>query len=279
MWPPWRPTRRSPRPPLPRRKSCICSAPRWTPTVSRDKLSQLHPADIAAIVSELDRSTGQALLTTLDTPTVADTIQEIEPELQVSVLESLPPEKAADVLEEMDPNSAADLLADLQPTQREQLLDLMADEDAADVEKLLAYPEDTAGGIMTTEFTTIPLGLTAGAALAHLRQSPAAQEDETMYYVYVVDEENKLRGVVTLRELVMALPDTPVEKMMVDNPVTVDLLTPQDEVARIVAKYNLLAVPVVDAEGTLHGIVTVDDALDAALPTAWKKRLPRFFRV
>lgn len=246
--------------------------------VSRDKLSQLHPADIAAIVSELDRSTGQALLTTLDTPTVADTIQEIEPELQVSVLESLPPEKAADVLEEMDPNSAADLLADLEPTQREQLLDLMADEEAADVEKLLAYPEDTAGGIMTTEYSTIPVGLTAFQALAHLRQSPAAREDETMYYVYIVDEANKLRGVVTLRELVMAPPDMPVEKMMVDNPVTVAPLTPQDEVARIVAKYNLLAVPVVDEEGVLHGIVTVDDALDAALPTAWKKRLPRFFR-
>jgi len=245
--------------------------------VSRDKLGQLHPADIAAIVSELDRTTGQALLTALDTPTVADAIQEIEPELQVTVLENLPPERAVDVLEEMDPNDAADLLADLEPVDREKYLDLMEDEEATHIEKLLAYPPDSAGGIMTTEFTTIYRGLTVGQALESLRQSPAAREDETMFYIYIVDEESKLLGAISLRSLVMAAPETPVEKLVDEHPVTVDLLTPQHEVAHIVAKYNLLAVPVVDEQGVLHGIVTVDDAIDAIIPTAWKKRLPRFY--
>ncbi len=245
--------------------------------VSRDKISELHPADIAAIVSELDRPMGQALLQTLDNGTIADTMQEIEPELQVTMLGTLPPERAADVLEEMGPDDAADLLADLSPVERVKLLKLMEVEDATEVRKLLAYPEDTAGGIMTTEYATIPIGLTVGKALDYLRQSPAVQEDEALYYVYIVDEAQKLQGVIALRNLVLATPAIAVREIMDDEPIVVDPLTPQSEVARIVAKYNLLAVPVVDADHVLHGIVTVNDAIDAIIPTAWKKRLPRIF--
>ena len=245
--------------------------------ISREKISELHPADIAAIVSELDRPMGQALLHTMDNETIADTMEEFEPELQVSILGTLAPERAADVLEEMAPDDAADLLADLQPEERERLLDLMEDEDAEDVEKLLKYPETAAGGIMTTEFATVPMGLTVGQALDHLRKSPLAEEDEALYYVYVVDEDGKLRGVIPLRDLVLSKPKVLVQDIMDDDVVTAGPLTPQEEVARFVAKYNLLAVPVVDKEGVLHGIVTVDDAIDAILPTAWKKKLPRFF--
>jgi magnesium transporter len=150
-------------------------------------------------------------------------------------------------------------------------------EDASEVRKLLTYREDTAGGIMTTEFSTIPLGLTAAEALEFLRRSPAAQEDEAMYYVYVVDEAATLRGVMVLRDLVLATPNTPVQEIMEDRPIAVDPHTPQHEVAHITAKYNLLAVPVIDANHVLHGIVTVDDAIDAIIPTAWKKRLPRHY--
>lgn len=245
--------------------------------VSRDKISHLHPADIATIVSGLDFSSSQALMTALDTPTVADTMAEIEPELQVTILENLPPERAADVLEEMDPDDAADLLADLEPNDREQLLDLMEDDEARDVIKLLTYPEDSAGGVMSTEYTTIPQGLTVAEALDYVRRSAEAHDDETMYYIYIVDEENRLSGVTSLRDLVMAPPDSPVAAISQERPVTVDVLTPQTEVARVIAKYNLLAVPVVDEQGVFHGIVTVDDAIDAIIPTAWKKRLPRFY--
>jgi magnesium transporter len=245
--------------------------------VSLEKIGELHPADIADIIEELDRPTGEALLQTLDTETIADTMQEIEPQLQVSMLGTLPPEQAADVLEEMDPDDAADLLADLHPTQRDELLDLMEHEDRIEVARLLTYPEDTAGGIMTTEFATIPRGLTVGEALAYLRQSQAAHEDEALYYVYVVEAANKLQGVVTVRDLVLASPDVPLDSIMQADIITVDPMIPQREVARIVAKYNLLSVPVVDAEKVMQGIVTVDDAIDAIIPTAWKKRLPRIF--
>lgn len=245
--------------------------------VAKNKISQINPVDIADIISELDRQSGMALLRSLDNETAADAIQEIEPELQVSMLTTLPPERAADVLEEMDPDSAADVLASLEDAHRDNLLALMEEEESTDVQKLLAYPEDTAGGIMTTEYTTIPTGLTVGQALDYLRQSASAREDETMYYVHIADENGRLRGVLTLRDLVMADPSSPVDEIMERHPITVNPTVSQREVARIVAKYNLLEVPVVDEQGVLHGIVTVDDAIDAVIPTAWKKRLPHFY--
>jgi CBS domain-containing protein/sporulation protein YlmC with PRC-barrel domain len=245
--------------------------------ISRDKIGELHPADIADIIEELDRPMGQALLQTLDNETIADTMQEIQPELQASMLDTLPSERAADVLEEMDPDEAADILGDLGPERRAELLDLMEDEDATDVEKLLKYPENTAGGVMTTEFATVPAGLRVSEALDYLRQSRDALKDEALYYVYIVDADQKLQGVVALRDLVLAAPDRPVQEIMDTDIITVDPLQAQTDVARLAAKYNLLAVPVVDSSNVMHGIVTADDAIDVIIPTKWKKRLPRFF--
>lgn len=246
--------------------------------ISRDKISHLPPADIAAILNDLDRRTGEALVTVLDNETLADMLEESPAEVQVNILSQLSPERAADVLEEMGPDEAADLLADLPTHTSEQLLELMEDEDAEDVRTLLAYPEDTAGGIMTTEFTHAPCGLCAGEILDYLRHSEDARDDEAMYYVYLLDDQGVLQGVVSLRDLVMADPNSCLEGLIETNPVTVEPLTPQKEAAYLIAKYNLLALPVVDPEtGVMLGIVTADDALDAVLPTAWKKRLPRFF--
>jgi len=245
--------------------------------VSRERIGKLHPADIAAIVSDLNRRTGQALIEALDDETLADTLEESPSDLQVAVLNHLEPERAADVLEEMGPDEAADLLADLPEQTIRRLLELMEEEDAAGVRRLLAYPEDSAGGIMTTEFACVPEGLTAGQALDYLRQSEDAQEDEALYYVYVTEASGRLKGALSLRDLVMCEPDTPLADVTETDLVTVDLHTPQLDVAHLVARYDLLAVPVVDEEGMLHGIVTVDDAIDAFIPTAWKKRLPRFF--
>ncbi len=246
--------------------------------VARDKVSELHPVDLANIVSDLDLPSGQALLETLDDDVVADTMSEIDPNLQPAMLTAMAPERAADVLEEMDPDDAADLLGNLEEQDRNNLLNLMEDEDAGDVNRLLAYPEDSAGGIMTTEFATAPLTLRAGEALEYLRSSEAARDDEVLYSVHVVDDSGALQGVVTLRDLVMSDPQDLIASIMEEHPITVDPQATQEEVARLVARYNLLEVPVVDAAGILHGIVTVDDAIDAILPTAWKKRLPRFFR-
>lgn len=245
--------------------------------VTQDRIREIHPVDIADIVSELDRPTAMALLETMDTETAADTLQEVDPELQTTMLTAMDPERAADVLEEMDPDDAADLLATLEEEDRTNLLELMEEEDSAQVETLLSYPVDSAGGIMTTEFATIPAGLRVGQALDYLRTSPKAREDEALYYLHIVDGQGRLKGIVTLRDLVLSDPAAPVDDIMEDHPITVEPTTPQREVARLVAKYNVLAIPVVDTEEVLVGIVTVDDAIDAIIPTAWKKHLPHIY--
>ena len=243
--------------------------------VPSDKIAELHPADLAEILSDLSRSESASLLGSLDVKTVADTLEEVEPDFQASLVEAMPDEKVADVLEEMAPDEAADLLAELPEYRSQGLLELMEDDEAKDVRKLLAYRDDTAGGIMTTEFIAVPADLTAEQTIRMLRQR--AEEAETIFYVYVTNAEGRLVGVFSLRELVLAQPDTPVADFMERRVVVVQLTDAQEKVAQIVAKYNLLAVPVVDDAGRLHGIVTADDALDKILPTAWKKRLPRLY--
>jgi magnesium transporter len=238
-------------------------------------LAELHPADLASIIDQLARKDRAGVLASLDDEAAADAIEEMEPETQVEVLEDLEPERAADILEEMSPDDAADLVADLSDEARAEILALMETEEAAEVRELLGYPEDSAGGIMTTEFVAVPATLSAAQTIERLRE--LEPDAETIYYVYVTDEEERLVGVLSLRDLIVAKPSTLISEVMIREPVAVGVMADQDEVAQVVARYNLLAVPVVDPEGRLAGIVTVDDAMDAILPTAWKKRLPRLF--
>ncbi len=243
--------------------------------VPHQGLATLHPADLASIIDQLAPKDRAGVLASLDDEAAADAIEEMEPDTQVEVLEDLAPERAADILEEMSPDDAADVMADLSETTREEILALMEKDEAAEVQELLGYPEDSAGGIMTTEYVAVPATLTAAQTIDRLRElEPNA---ETIYYVYVIDDEGRLVGVLSLRDLIVAPPGILISEVMIPEPVAVGVLADQDEVAEVVAHYNLLAVPVVDDEGRLAGIVTVDDALDTILPTAWKKRLPRLF--
>lgn len=238
-------------------------------------LAELHPADLATIIDQLAPRDRAGVLASLDDEAVADTIEEMEPETQVEVLEDLEPSRAADILEEMSPDDAADLVADLSETARDEIMALMERDEAAEVQELLAYPEDTAGGIMTTEFVALPEHLTAAQTIDRLRE--LEPDAETIYYVYVTDDDGRLVGVLSLRDLIVAQPETAISEVMIREPVAVGALAHEDEVAELVAHYNLLAIPVVDEEGRLAGIVTVDDAIDTVVPTAWKKRVPRPF--
>jgi Mg/Co/Ni transporter MgtE len=196
----------------------------------------------------------------------------------MAILSHMTPERAADILEEMDPDEAADLLADMPDGTSETLLGLMEKEEALDVRTLLTYPEDTAGGIMTTEFANVPENITVREAIDYLRNSEEAQEDEVMYYVHILDQAERLNGIITLRDLVMADPERSLDQWKEPDVISVEPLTPQNEVAYLIAKYDLLSIPVIDPENNrMLGIVTVDDAIDVVLPTAWKKRLPRLF--
>ena len=237
-------------------------------------MADLHPADLAELLSDLSRQEGSRLLQKLDDETMADTLEEVEPEFQASLIEEFPNERLADVLEEMSPDEAADLLAELPKERSKEIIKLMEPDEAKDVQKLLAYPESSAGGIMNTDFVSVPSHTTAVEIVNRLRR--IASEVETIYNVYVTDK-GKLTGVVSLMELVLAQPSAPVKKFMNDRVVAVSPKTSQHEVAQVIAKYNLLAVPVVDDQKKILGIVTADDALDKVIPTAWKKRLPKFY--
>jgi magnesium transporter len=244
--------------------------------VPTSKMADLHPADLAEILSDLTRQDGTKILETLDIETLADTLEEVEPDFQVSLIEQMSDDRVADVLEEMAPDEAADLLAELPSDRKRDLLELMEADEAEDVRKLLTYPEDTAGGIMNTEYFIVPAYFKASQVIERLRET--APEAETIYYIYVADQDEHLLGVFSLRQLVLARPDALVIDFMEKRVVTVDVMDSQEECAQVVAKYNLLAVPVVDQQKRIHGIVTADDALDKIIPTAWKKRLPRFYQ-
>lgn len=245
---------------------------------SKEKISKLPPADIALILSDLDRTAGQSLMENMDIEVLADTLEESPTKTQIDVLTHLDSRHAADILEEMEPDEAADLLADMPKETSHELLQLMEKDEAEEIRSLLDFPPDSAGGIMTTDYGWIYEGLTVSQAIEFLRSSEDAQDVEDMYYIYVLDKEERLEGVIYLRDLVMAKPEQLVETLMENKPVFVFPQTSQHEVAYLIAKYDLLSIPVVE-ESTkkMMGIVTLDDALDTVLPTAYKKRLPRFF--
>jgi magnesium transporter len=244
--------------------------------VPRTKIELLHPADIADIVHELSPEERAAVIGALKDEIAADTLEELHPSYQTSLLLDMPDDRASELLASMSPDDAADLLADLPDERRAHLIAMMEKEDAEDMRELLSYPEDSAGGIMTPDFAWVRLDDTAAEATDKLRTQ--AEDVETVYYIYVLDRGEHLRGVFSLRDLLMTPPDRKVRDFMTENPVSVPILAGEEEITQAVAKYNLLALPVVDDDNVLHGIITVDDAIDLVLPLAWKKRLPRLFR-
>lgn len=243
--------------------------------IAAENLARLRPADIAAIVSQLPPYHVEQVIGDLDPERAADTIEEFAPDLQTAVIEAMDNERAADVLDEMEPDEAADILGDIPASRREAILERMEPDEAEDVRELLAYPEDSAGGIMTTDFVTVPPDVTAEAAIGLVRARAA--DIDNAYYVYVVGADGRLVGVLSLRGLIVAAPERPVAEIMHHNLIVAHCLDGQATAARQIARYDLLALPVVDDEGRIRGIVTVDDAMDIILPTAWKKRLPRLF--
>lgn len=228
--------------------------------VSHTKIAELRPADIADILEQLDVEDAGVMLSHLDTETAAEAFNEVESLLQYEILSELDPERASDLLETLAPDDAADILADIPQEEAERLLSLMPANEAQPIRDLLRYGAETAGGIMTTEVLSLSQDLTAEEALAYLRQH--SEHLEMIYYLYIVDAEQHLTGVVSLRELVVADSQTRLLELMDNDVIKVTIDTDQEKVAQIIAKYDLLGVPVVDAENHLVGLVTVDDVID-----------------
>jgi magnesium transporter len=239
-------------------------------TVPRQMVSELHPADIAEIISQVSRREGATFFKGLDVETAAEALSELQPDVQTAIITGMDTDKAADIIEEMPPDEAADVLSDLPADKAKEILEHIEKEEAEDIQELLSHEEDTAGGLMTNEFISYPPGTTVKEAIEKFKK--VAEEVETVYYIYVTDTEEKLIGVISLRELLLAPLDTKLSDIVETKLKTVTPDTDEVEVAEIISKYNLVAIPVVDNEGFMLGIVTVDDVIDRILPPAAKRK-------
>jgi magnesium transporter len=227
--------------------------------VAQRMLATLHPADLAEILEDLDRDERAVLLQRMDVETAADALEEVKPELTAQLLENVPAEKAADILEEMQPDEAADVLSELPGDTRSEVLAAMERPEAKEVQELLAYPPESAGGLMTPDRLQVTPAQTVADAIAELRRR--AEELPFVYEIFVADAKGKLVGVCTLRDLLLNEPGTPIERIMREPPAIVRLRDRLRDVAAEAAKYRAMSVPVLDDADALQGMVTVDDLL------------------
>ena len=243
---------------------------RLTLNVARDQLKEIHPADLAQIISSIPSANIQALLGSLDMETAGEAILELEPVLRSRIISQLESGQACGILEEMDPDEAADVLGNLPEEKAQELLGLMDEKEAEGIQELLEHKEDTAGGLMNSEFLAIPGELSAGEALQVVRSR--ASEIDTIYYLYVLDQEEHLQGVVSLKDLLVSTPEARIADIMTTSVKSVQVGSTPYEVLDIVAKYNFIAVPVLDLDQKMAGIITVDDVLELFIPSRLRRR-------
>lgn len=232
-----------------------------TPRLDVTQLIRRHPAEIAEILATLREDEAVDLLRRLYfRRAAAEPLGEMEPDEAARLFAEINREDAAHILSHMEPDDAVDLLAELPPETVQDILSRLEAREAKQLRELLAYPPDTAGGLMSTEVVALPADMTAERAIQALRAM--AEDAETVYYAYVVDRGERLLGVLSLRDLVLARPDTRLEQIMNSDPVTLPVGMDKEEVARLFDKYNFVALPVVDSARRLLGIVTIDDVID-----------------
>lgn len=251
--------------------------------VDYSNLARIHPADLAELIADLSYRQGEEVLASLDDPTAADVLENLPSGLQSAVLAALAGERAGDILDEMDPDMAADLLGELPEAEAHHLLEEMDPEEAADVTRLMAFDPDTAGGLMTSDFVSMPGDLTAQEAIDRLRTADALPPSVPYIYVTRSGSDPRLAGAMGLLGLLRARPDQSLASLVSEEFISVRPSEPADDAAELLARYDLVALPVVGTDGQLLGIITIDDALDVLLPddqarAEWKPRLPRIFR-
>ena len=234
-------------------------------------LAEIHAADLAELFPDFEEEEQQRILESLSDESAAELLDELDPTDRSKMLDQLPLERASDILEEMPSDEAADLLSELPPHEVDELLQRMEPELADDVTDLLRYPEDTAGGLMVKEFVHVTPEQTVEEVLSLLRRHH--DDAEMIYYLYVLGDDDRLLGIFTLRKLIIVSPEATMADIMQREFVSVPVDMPQDEVAEAVRRHDLLAVPVLDPDGRMLGIVTVDDIGDVVQEEAAEELL------
>jgi magnesium transporter len=227
--------------------------------IDLERLSRLHPADIADIIEELAPADRQAVFQTLDEEVAAETLEEIDPKLKTAIVQSMDADRAADIVEEMDPDAAADLLGELPEERSEQILDEMEPDVREEVEELLEYEEDTAAGRMTTDLVALSDNATVADAVAMLRTFEG--DVESVSTIFLTGDGNKLVAAVPITRLLLVPLDTPLVELFNPPLISINHEADEREVAELFDKYNLLTLPVVDEEGKLTGAITADDVI------------------
>jgi magnesium transporter len=238
--------------------------------IARDQMNEIHPADLADILENIPIQSIKTVLETIDVETTGEALYELEPDMRNVVISQLDSEQASDILEEMEPDEAADVLADLPEKKAQELLGLMDEENAEDIQELLVHEDDTAGGLMNSEFFRLAPVLNIGEALNALREQ--SDELESVHYGYIVNDENRLEGIISLRQLLVNPPEMPLTDMMEENVRSVEVGEDLEDTLELMTKYDLLALPVLHDDGTMAGIITVDDLLQHLLPRFIKIR-------
>ena len=223
------------------------------------KLSTLHPSDLADIIEDLDKKTQIAIFASLDEDKAADVLEELETEAQLNVLESLSIQKAADMLERMPADEVADILDEMEEEKAEELLSEMENEASEEVRELMEYEDNTVGSLMSTDFISFNKNMTVNETIIELRK--LQPESDTIYYLYVLDEKEKLVATVSLRDIIVSEPEIRLGQIMNTKVIYTFDSDRIDSLNEIISKYSLLAVPVVDNDMVMVGVVVIDDVV------------------
>jgi magnesium transporter len=240
--------------------------------IPRKSIKDLHPADIADILEDLNNRDRLLILRSLGDETAAETMEEVEPDVQATMITQMDSDHVADILENMDPDDAADLIGIMPKEKASEVLGLMDAEEAKDVKELLGYSDDSAGSLMTNEFIWVWSDCLVSDVFSRLRR--AGQDVDMIYYIYVLNDNKQILGVLSLRDLLLSDPSAKIDDVMKSDVISISPNASIEEVSNLLSKYDFLSVPVVDQDGKMLGIVTFDDALDQVIPDDLKSRLP-----
>jgi magnesium transporter len=227
--------------------------------ISNRLLEEMHPSDLAEIVEDLSPEDREAIFENIDSEVAAETLSEMDTDIQASILESLEAEKAAEIVEEMSPDEAADVLAELEEATSLEILEEMDQEPKEEIEELLEFDEDTAGGLMNTEFVAVASTATVADAIAALKENEWLLE--SLNVLFLTDEHEKLTGAVPLARLFLAPGSTPIRELAAESTIRAHVDEKQDRVVELFDKYNIITMPVVDDDGRLAGVITADDII------------------